>query len=45
MTLVTSLEIDEIPTVELMITLDDITSKKVMVPMHDLESLEHVLYC
>jgi hypothetical protein len=45
LTLVTTLEIDEIPTAELMITFDDTTFKKVMVPTHDLESLEQVLYC
>jgi hypothetical protein len=40
LTLVATLEIDEIPTVELRITFDDTTFKKVMVPTHDLESLE-----
>ena len=45
LTLVTTLEIDDIPTVEFMITFDDMTFKKVMVPTHDLESLEQVLYC
>ena len=45
LTLITTLEIDEIPTAELMIPIDDTTFKKVMVPTHDLESLEQLLYC
>jgi hypothetical protein len=45
LTLVTALVIDEIPTAKLMITFDDTTFKKVMVPTHNLECLEQVLYC
>jgi len=45
LTLVTTLEVEEIPTVELVMNYDDSTIKKVKVPTHDLESLEQVLYC
>lgn len=43
--MLTTLEIDEIPTVELMMIFDDAIFKKVMVPMHDWQSLEQALYC
>jgi hypothetical protein len=40
------LEVDDIPTVELAMTYDDGSKKKVKVPTHDLEeSVEQVLYC
>ena len=45
MTLVTSLEVDDIPTTELLVNYDDSTKKKVKVPTPDLDSLEQVLYC
>ena len=45
LTLVTTLEVDDIPTVELAMTYDDGTKKKVKVPTHELESVEQVLYC
>ena len=43
--LVTTLEVDDIPTVELAMTYDDGSKKKVKVPTHDLESVEQALYC
>ena len=46
LTLVTTLEVDDIPTVELAMTYDDGSKKKVTVPTHDLESVEQVVfYC
>ena len=45
LTLVTTLEVDDIPTVELAMTYDDGTKKKVKVPTHELESVEQVFYC
>ena len=39
LTLVTTLEIDGIPTVELMMVFEDGQKKKVKVPTHDLESI------
>ena len=45
LTLVTTLEVDDIPTVELAMTYDDGSKEKVKVPTHDLESVEQVLYC
>ena len=45
LTLVTTLEVDDIPTVELAMTYDDGSKKKVKVPTHDLESVEQVFYC
>jgi hypothetical protein len=45
LTLVTSLEVDDIPTTELLVNYDDSTKKKVKVPTPDLDSLEQVLYC
>ncbi len=42
---VTALEVDEFPTVELLITsYDNGKKKKVKVPTHDLENVEQVLY-
>ena len=45
LTLVTTLEVDNIPTTELLVNYDNSTKKKVIAPTHALESLEHVLYC
>ena len=46
LTLVTTLEVDDIPTVELAMTYDDGSKKKVKVPTHDLKSVEQVVfYC
>ena len=45
LTLVTTLEVDDIQTVELAMTYDDGSKKKVKVPTHDLESVEQVFYC
>jgi hypothetical protein len=45
LTLVTSLEVDNILTTELLVNYHDSTKKKVKVPTHDLDSLEQVLYC
>ena len=45
LTLVTTLEIDDIPTVELTMVFEDGQKKKVKVPTHDLESIEQVFYC
>ena len=39
LTLVTTLEVDDIPTTELLVNYDDSTMKKVTVPTQDLESL------
>ena len=43
--LVTTLEIDDIPTVELTMNYNDGQKKKVKAPTHDLKSLEQVLFC
>ena len=43
--LVTTLEIDDIPMVELTMNFDDGQKKKVKVPTHNLERLEQVFYC
>jgi hypothetical protein len=43
--LVTTLEVDDIPTVELAMTYDDGSKTKVKVPTHDLESVEQVFKC
>jgi hypothetical protein len=43
-TLVTTLEVDDIPTTELLLNYNDST-KNMIVLTHDLESLEQVLYC
>ncbi len=45
LTLVTTLEVDDIPTVKLAMTYDNGTKKKVKVPTHELESVEQVFYC
>lgn len=45
LTLLTTIEIDDIPTADLSMNYDDGTKKKVKVPTHDLESVELVLYC
>jgi hypothetical protein len=45
LTLVTTLEVDDIPTLELLVNYNDSTMKKVTVFTYDLESLEQVLYC
>ena len=45
LTLVTTLEIDDIPTVELTMHYEDGSKRKVKVPTHDMESLEQVFYC
>ena len=45
LTLVTTLEVDDIPTVELAMSYDDGSKKKVKVPTHDMNSVEQVLYC
>ena len=47
LTLVTTLEIDEIPMVELTMNFEDgrQQKKKMKVPTHDLESIGQVFYC